>query len=131
LQPILFNWRTNLLYPLFPTTDFREPDEHYGGLIQIHYFLEDFLSIFFFAAYQIEGIIPLFHKIIIYTHMHYKGTLHKPKAPILTDKLILERFPIIAHTQDAFLGKLQMALSFVILFSYIFPIVNTVKVNIK
>jgi len=31
LHPILFNWKTNLLYPLFPTTDFREPDEHYEG----------------------------------------------------------------------------------------------------
>ena len=43
----------------------------------------------------------------------------------------LRRFPEPAHTQDAFLSKLEMALSFAILFSYIFISMNTVKVNIK
>jgi len=86
---------------------------------------------FFFAAYQIEGILPIYHGIIKSTTTDYRNGVNMTYGPILMDKLILQRFPIIAHTQDAFLGKLQMALSFVILFSYIFPIVNTVKVNIK
>ena len=43
----------------------------------------------------------------------------------------LHRFPVAAHIQDAFLSKLEMALSFAILFSYIFISMNTVKVNIK
>ena len=57
---------------------------------------------------------------------NYK-TLYKT----LSRNMQLHRFPVAAHTQDAFLSKLEMALSFAILFSYIFISMNTVKVNVN
>lgn len=109
-EPLIFNWHTNLLYPLFSTGGPRSKEDVYGGMP--FYFQDGFLPIQ-------DAIARSFTELSCRRHSNCEnGTLPDIK---------MQRYPYPPHILDVLLQGLETIVSFFILLSFIYPCINTVR----
>lgn len=110
-EPLIFNWHTNLLYPLFSTGGPRSRDDDYGGMP--FYFQEGFLAVQDAIARSFTQL-----KCIEEKEKCENGTLPAIK---------MQRYPYPPYIYDVLLQGLESIVSFFILLSFIYPTINTVR----
>lgn len=103
----LANWRTDLLFPLFQRGGPRNKAWDDGG-IPPGYYREGFVQIQNAISSAFIGLIT--------------------KTASLPD-IFLQRYPYPAYTQDELLEGLEQFVSLIILLSFVYPCINTVKVG--
>lgn len=108
-EPLIFNWHTNLLYPLFSSGGPRSRLEDYGGMP--FYFQEGFLPIQ-------DAMARTFTQLSCSSINCDNGTLPDIK---------MQRYPYPPHILDVLLQGLETIVSFFILLSFIYPCINTVR----
>ncbi|XP_055298016.1 phospholipid-transporting ATPase ABCA3-like isoform X5 [Sitodiplosis mosellana] len=108
-EPLIFNWHTNLLYPLFSTGGPRTKDEDYGGMP--FYYQEGFLPVQ-------DAIARSFKKLKC-----SDATCENTTLP----KIRMQRYPYPPYIFDVLLQGLETIVSFFILLSFIYPTINTVR----
>lgn len=102
------NWRTDLLFPLFQEGGPRSKEYDDGG-IPPGYYREGFV--------QIQNAISrAFIELIT-------------KTTNLPD-IFLQRFPYPGYTDDVLLQGLEQFVSLIILLSFVYPCINTIKVGL-
>lgn len=110
-QPLIFNWRTNLLFPIFSTGGPRSRDDNDGGM----------------PWYFREGFIPIQDAIArSYTKIKCELATEKCEKDTLPE-IVLQRYPFPPYTFDVLLQGLETIVSFFILLSFIYPTINTVR----
>lgn len=109
-EPLIFNWHTNLLYPLFFTGGPRSPEDNFGGMP--FYYQDGFLAIQNAIARSFSELSCRQQK------QCENGTLPDIK---------MQRYPYPAHILDLLLQGLETIVSFFILLSFIYPCINTVR----
>lgn len=107
-EPLIFNWHTNLLYPLFSTGGPRSRDEDYGGM----------------PFYVQEGFLPIQDAIArSFIQMKCNGDCENSTLPGIR----MQRYPYPPYIFDVLLQGLETIVSFFILLSFIYPTINTVR----
>lgn len=107
-EPLIFNWHTNLLYPLFSTGGPRSRDEDYGGM----------------PFYFQEGFLPIQDAVTrSFTQLKCKDKCENSTLP----KILMQRYPYPPYIFDVLLQGLETIVSFFILLSFIYPTINTVR----
>lgn len=109
-EPLIFNWHTNLLYPLFSTGGPRSPNDSYGGM----------------PFYFQEGFIPIQDAIARSYTKQKCAELDNCENAIMPD-IQLQRYPFPPYILDVLLQGLETIVSFFILLSFIYPTINTVR----
>lgn len=108
-QPLIFNWHTRLLYPLFSTGGPREREDNDGGMLW----------------YFREGFVPI-QDAIARSYIQIKCD-DNPCGSEKLPEILLQRFPYPPYTYDVLLQGLETIVSFFILLSFIYPTINTVR----
>lgn len=109
-EPLIFNWHTNLLYPLFSTGGPRSKEDVYGGM----------------PFYFQDGFLPIQDAIArSFTEMSCKQQSNCENGTLPDIKM--QRYPYPPHILDVLLQGLETIVSFFILLSYIYPCINTVR----
>lgn len=108
-QALIFNWHTNLLYPLFSTGGPRGREDNDGGVVW--YFREGFVPVQ-------DAIARAFTKLSCTDPACQNQTL---------PEIVMQRFPYPPFTLDVLLQGLETIVSFFILLSFIYPCINTVR----
>lgn len=108
-QPLIFNWRTNFLFPLFSAGGPRNGGSNDGG----------------YVWYFFEGFLPIQDSIArAYTKMKCKNLTCKDEP---LPNIQMQRYPYPPYTFDLLLQGLETIVSFFILLSFIYPSINLVR----
>lgn len=109
-QPLIFNWHTNLLYPLFSTGGPRQREDNDGGMLW----------------YFREGFVPLQDAIArAFTDIKCNASSSCDRTEL--PEILMQRYPYPPYTFDVLLQGLETIVSFFILLSFIYPTINTVR----
>lgn len=109
-QPLIFNWHTNLLYPLFSTGGPRQREDNDGGMLW----------------YFREGFVPIQDAIArAFTEIKCSAVASCDKTEL--PDILMQRYPYPPYTFDVLLQGLETIVSFFILLSFIYPTINTVR----
>lgn len=100
------NWRTDLLFPLFQEGGPRSKDSDDGGIP---------------PGYYREGFVHIQHAVSTAFIELITKTTNLPK-------IFLQRYPYPGYTDDVLLQGLEQFVSLIILLSFVYPCINTVKV---
>lgn len=106
----MFNWHTNLLYPLFSTGGPRERHTKYGGM----------------PYYYQEGFLPI-QDAIARSFTDLKCSEHTTCERSIFPYIRMQRYPYPPYIYDVLLQGLETIVSFFILLSFIYPTINTVR----
>lgn len=99
------SWQTNLLFPLFPNSGPREPDDQYGGTSPGY-----FSELFLFMQHAIS-----------------KSIVKDKTGKNIDTKIHLQRFPQLESRVDQLLFILQRFVSIAIMLGFVYTFVNTVR----
>lgn len=102
-EPLFFNWRTNLLFPLLSFGGPRGKDDDDGSL----------------PWYNREGFLPIQNAIA--------RAFVKVKKGEELPEIRMQRFPYPAYVHDILLQGLESLVSLMILSSFLYPCINTVR----
>ncbi|XP_066151375.1 phospholipid-transporting ATPase ABCA3-like isoform X1 [Euwallacea fornicatus] len=114
------NWHTNLIYPLFQTAGPRSPNSTSGATP--NYFTEGFITLqhllstlvtLYKAGYNISGNLDISDLL----------QLRSLGYPFVN----MRRFPYAAWKEDLLLTPLKSFVSIIIMLSFVYPCINTVK----
>lgn len=100
---MLFNWHTAFLFPLYSTGGPRQHKDNDGGMV----------------FYNREGFLAIQNAITnAYVKLHTNETM---------PKVLMQRFPYPKFIFDILLEGLEAIVPFVIMLSFVYPTINTVK----
>lgn len=109
-EPLIFNWHTNLLYPLFSTGGPRSREDDFGGM----------------PFYFQEGFLPI-QDAIARSFTEVKCEIEKTCENSTLPGIRMQRYPYPPYIFDVLLQGLETIVSFFILLSFIYPTINTVR----
>lgn len=109
-DPVYYNWHTNVLYPFFSEPGPRKPDDIDGGM----------------PWYNREGFVPL-QNAIARSFIQIKCGTTSSCANTEMPEIQMQRYPYPPFTKDLLLTGLELIVSLVILLSFIYPTINTVR----
>nr|ASS36015.1 ABCA3 [Samia ricini] len=102
---VLSSWRTNLIFPLFPQSGAREPEDKYGGKS---------------PGYSTEMFLGIQHAIS-------QGIIKQKTGKQLNTKIYLQRLPQLSSNEDQLLVALERFVSMILMLGFVYTFVNTVK----
>lgn len=109
-EPLIFNWHTNLLYPLFSTGGPRALEDNSGGM----------------PFYFQDGFVPVQDAIARSYTKQKCAELNNCENAVMPN-IKLQRYPYPPYILDVLLQGLETIVSFFILLSFIYPTINTVR----
>ncbi|XP_031627171.1 ATP-binding cassette sub-family A member 3-like, partial [Contarinia nasturtii] len=110
-NPLVYNWQTNLLYPIFSGGGPRGGISDSGGA----------------PSYHSEGFLAIQNAIAqVYMQMNLIGS-NGENGYELPDKIEMQRFPYPPYVHDVLLDGFEKATGIFIMLSFVYPIISTVR----
>ncbi|KAG6447128.1 hypothetical protein O3G_MSEX004759 [Manduca sexta] len=104
-HPLLTGWRTNLLFPLFPQSGPREPEDKFGGRS---------------PGYSQEMFLAIQHAIS-------QNIIKQKTGKSINTDVYLQRLPQLASREDMLLTILERFVSMTLMLGFAYTFVNTVR----
>jgi ATP-binding cassette subfamily A (ABC1) protein 3 len=109
INPLIFNWRTDFLFPLFQTGGARNYWVPHDGIP---------------SGYFIEGFLILQHLIFqAFASIKKSDSFKMEELP----NVMLQKYPYPPFVLDVLLQGLQSLVSLFILLSFVYPCINIIK----
>ncbi|KAJ0177199.1 hypothetical protein K1T71_007208 [Dendrolimus kikuchii] len=104
-HPLIASWKTNLLFPIFPQSGPREPEDIYGGQL---------------PGYSSEMFLAIQHAIS-------KNIIKQKSGKSFNTNVYLQRLPQLSSREDPLLVALERFVPIVLMLGFVYTYTNTVK----